>query len=96
MRSYLLCAVGAGRSRGHDRCDRRHGSGASAHPDVLLGTVGSGLVLIVGLVMVLPILGGLLYGMVAVPVALVGLVAMYDAAVEGSRASATSRGSQTP
>lgn len=61
------------------------GAALRRNPNVLLGAVGSGLVLFVGLVVVLvPILGGFVYGIVVVPVALVGLVAMCDAAVEGS------------
>ena len=61
------------------------GAALRRNPNVLLGAVGSGLVLFVGLVVVLvPILGGFVYGVVVVPVALVGLVAMCDAAVEGS------------
>ena len=61
------------------------GAALRRNPNVLLGAVGSGLVLFVGLVVVLvPILGGFVYGIVVVPAALVGLVAMCDAAVEGS------------
>ncbi|PSQ14617.1 hypothetical protein BRD02_08645 [Halobacteriales archaeon QS_8_69_73] len=61
------------------------GAALRRNPNVLLGAAGSGLVLFVGLVVALvPILGGFVYGIVIVPVALVGLVTMCDAAVEGS------------
>ncbi len=60
------------------------GAALRRNPNVLLGAVASGLVLLIGLVVALvPILGGFAYGVVVVPVALVGLVTMCDAAVEG-------------
>ena len=62
-------------------------AGAALRRDsnILLGAAGSGLILFVGLFVVpVPIPGGFVYGIVVVPVALVGLVAMCDAAIEGS------------